>query len=168
MEGPRSPEIDLFLLYNQNFQIKTNIMQTQNYKNHSRLVPLFHYVLALLIIGCLFVSARMVFKNWNTEWRNLSILLAGISISLLLLWIFARVFPLKAQDRAIRAEENLRHFALTGKLLDKRLTVPQIVALRFASDTEFLILSEKAANENMTATAIKKSIVNWKADEHRA
>ena len=48
-----------------------------------------------------------------------------------------RVYPLKAQDRAIRADENLRHFAMTGKLLDPRLTVKQVVALRFASDGEF-------------------------------
>ena len=143
-------------------------MRTQNYKNHSRFVPLFHYVLLLIILACLFVSTRMVFKNWNTELRNLSILLAGISVSLLLSYWFLRTFPLKAQDRAIRAEENLRHFALTGKLLDKRLKMGQIIALRFADDTEFLILSEKAANENMTADAIKKSIVNWKTDNDRA
>lgn len=142
-------------------------MQTQNYKNHRRLVPLFHYVLALLIIGCLFVSTRMVLKNWHTDWRNLSILLDAISFSLLLSWMFIRGFPLKAQDRAIRAEENLRHYALTGKLLDKRLTVAQIVALRFAGDTEFVILSEKAANENLSSDAIKKSIVNWRPDNYR-
>ena len=143
-------------------------MQTQNFKNHSRFVPLFHFVLSLLILGCLFVSIRMVVKNWNTDMRNLSILLSGISLSLLLSWYYLRTFPIKAQDRAIRAEENLRHFALTGKLLDKRLTMGQIVALRFADDTEFLLLTEKAANENMPATAIKKSIVNWREDNHRA
>ena len=36
----------------------------------------------------------------------------------LLLFVFVRAFPLKAQDRAIRAEEQLRHYVLTGKLLD--------------------------------------------------
>ena len=142
-------------------------MQTQNYKNHTRMVPLYHYVLALIIIACLFVSVRMVIKNWNNEFRNLSILLSGISTALLLAWLFIRTFPLKAQDRAIRAEENLRHFALTGKLLDKRLRMGQIVALRFADDTEFLILAEKAANENLAPDAIKKSIVNWKEDNNR-
>ena len=142
-------------------------MQTQNYKNHTRMVPLYHYVLALIIIACLFVSVRMVIKNWNNEFRNLSILLSGISTALLLAWLFIRTFPLKAQDRAIRAEENLRHFALTGKLLDKRLRMGQIVALRFADDTEFLILAEKAANENLAPDAIKKSIVNWREDNNR-
>ncbi len=41
------------------------------------------------------------------------------------------------------------------------------MALRFAEDTEFLILAEKAANENMKPNEIKKSIINWRADNHR-
>ena len=143
-------------------------MQTQNYKNHSRMVPLYHYFLLLIVLFCLFVSVRMVYKNWNTEFRNLSILLSAISVALSITYLYLRVFPLKAQDRAIRAEENLRHFALTGKLLDKRLTMGQIIALRFADDTEFVLLCEKAVSEKMSGTSIKKSIVNWRADEHRA
>ena len=142
-------------------------MQTQNYKNHSRMVPLYHYILTLIILACLVVSIRMVIKNWNNEWRNLSILLTAISVALLLSGAFLRTFALKAQDRAIRAEENLRHFALTGKLLDPRLRIGQVVALRFASDTEFLLLSQKAADENLTPDAIKKSIVNWREDNYR-
>ena len=143
-------------------------MQAQNYQNHRRMVPLFHYFLWLLILACLAVSVRMVYKNWNNEWRNLSILLTAISVAILLSAWFLRVFALKAQDRAIRAEENLRHFALTGKLLDHRLKIGQVVALRFASDTEFLLLSQKAADENLAPDAIKKSIVNWKEDHDRA
>jgi hypothetical protein len=30
---------------------------------------------------------------------------------------FVRSFPLKAQDRAIKAEENLRYYVMTGLLL---------------------------------------------------
>lgn len=143
-------------------------MPSQSYKSHSRYVPLYHFILSLIILACIVVSVRMVIKNWNTEYRNLSILLSAISISLLLCWWYMRAFAIKAQDRAIRAEENIRHFALTGKLLDKRLTMGQIIALRFADDTEFQILSEKAANESMAPSAIKQSIVNWRADNHRA
>jgi hypothetical protein len=74
---------------------------------------------------------------------------------------------LKAQDRAIRAEENLRHYVLTGKLLPTSLTVGQIVALRFAPDAEFPALVNKAATENLPGKAIKASIQNWKADFYR-
>ncbi|MGD0361012.1 MAG: DUF6526 family protein [Bryobacteraceae bacterium] len=81
---------------------------------------------------------------------------------------YVRVFPLKAQDRAIRAEENLRHFVLTGKLLDPRLVMGQVIALRFAPDEEFVDLARKAADANMPAAEIKRAIKNWKADNYRA
>lgn len=84
-----------------------------------------------------------------------------------MLYAFSRIFALKAQDRAIRAEENLRHFVLTGKLLPSSLTVGQVVALRFASDAEFVALAEKAAANNLSGKEIKQSIQNWKADFYR-
>ena len=79
-----------------------------------------------------------------------------------------RIFALRAQDRAIRAEENLRHFALTGKLLDSRLNMAQVIALRFADNEEFIELAKKAADNNMSSDDIKKTIQKWKADHHRA
>jgi len=78
-----------------------------------------------------------------------------------------RSFALKAQDRGIRAEENLRHFVLTGKLLDKNLTIQQITALRFADNDEFVDLAQKAVANNMSSKDIKQSIQNWRADHHR-
>ncbi len=98
----------------------------------------------------------------------IALVLGGLSLASTLLFWYARDFALKAQDRAIQAEENLRHFVLTGNLMDSRLTTSQIVALRFASDTEFLILSDRAANEKLNAEEIKKAIKNWKGDYHRA
>jgi len=77
------------------------------------------------------------------------------------------MFALKAQDRAIRAEENLRHFVMTGKLLDPRLDIRQVIALRFASDGEFVALAERAAKEAMTPDAIKQAVKNWRADQYR-
>jgi len=85
-----------------------------------------------------------------------------------MLFYYTRTFPLKAQDRAIRAEENLRHFVLTGKLLDGRLVMRQIIALRFAPDNEFIDLARIAAESNMPAADIKRTIKNWKADDNRA
>jgi hypothetical protein len=87
-------------------------------------------------------------------------------IALFFFW-FIRTFSLGAQDRAIRAEENLRYFTLTGKLLDSKLTLRQIIALRFAPDEEFVGLVNRAIKENLKPTSIKQSIQNWKPDYNR-
>ena len=36
-----------------NFKLQTNIMSDQNFKNHARFVPLYHYVTGLLVIAIL-------------------------------------------------------------------------------------------------------------------
>ncbi len=143
-------------------------MKEQNFKNHARMVPLYHYALYLIITGCLVASVWNIFRAYeHHSGRLVAATLSGLSIAFVILAWYARSFPLVAQDRAIRSEENLRHFVLTGKLLNNNLTTPQIIALRFAEDTEFLILAEKAAKENMKPAEIKKSIINWRGDHHR-
>ena len=97
-----------------------------------------------------------------------SVILFLSAINFMMLFFYAREFAIKAQDRAIRAEENLRYFALTGNLLDPRLTMPQIIALRFAPDLEFIGLVNRAIAENMSNDTIKKAIKDWRPDYHRA
>jgi hypothetical protein len=144
-------------------------MKTQNYQNHKRYVPLFHFVLTAI----LFTLTILAFVNlYRVCMAHESRLVAGmfilISFSLLIGWMCMRTFPIKAQDRAIRAEENLRHFVLTGKLLDKNLKIGQIIALRFAPDVEFVGLAERAVAQNLGVNDIKKAIKNWREDNHRA
>ena len=143
-------------------------MQTQSYKHHSRYVPLFHFVTSAIIVLCLAGAAWNLVKTYqHHSGRLVAAILFGLSYAGLMLFWYARAFAVGVQDRAIRAEENLRHFALTGKLLDKRLRKSQVIALRFADDTEFLLLAEKAAKENMKPNDIKQAIINWRADHHR-
>ena len=143
-------------------------MEAQNYKNHRRFVPMFHLVLFGIIVLTLIGSGVNLYQSLGDHERQYSAsLIFVIMISLLLLFFYCRVFPLKAQDRAIRAEENLRHYVLTGKLLDPRLNIRQIIGLRFASDAEFMILAQRAAEENLPEEDIKKAIKNWRADTYR-
>jgi hypothetical protein len=144
-------------------------MKEQNFKNHARFVPLFHYVLSTIVIAIVIMSVIHLVNAWQQD-APLSgpIMFVLIGVALLISFINIRSFPLAAQDRAIRAEENLRHFTLTGKLLDGRLTMPQVIALRFAPDAEFTELAERAAKENLSNSEIKKAIRDWKADHHRA
>src|ERR1019366_1027780 len=121
-------------------------MPAQSYKKHSRYVPLYHFGLSLIIILCLAAASWNAVKAYqHHSGRIIAAILFGLSYGSLLMFWYARRFAVGAQDRAIRAEENLRHFALTGKLLDRRLRMSQVIALRFADDDEFLSLAEKAA-----------------------
>jgi len=142
-------------------------MKIQNYSNHGRFVPLFHFFALpgalILLIG----SIVNLVKSSGANLYNAALIVFG-SLLFLLVAFYARIFSLKAQDRAIKAEESLRHFILTGKALDSKLTVRQIIGLRFASDEEFPELAKKAVDENLSEKDIKKSIKNWKGDYYRA
>ncbi len=143
-------------------------MTEQNLKNHTRMVPLFHYAAFSLVLFALIVTSIQLFKAVGaTSGRiNAAAMLALVLSVILALW-FARSFALKAQDRAIRAEENFRHYILTGKPFDSNLRMGQIIALRFASDSEFASLAKKAVDEKMSAKEIKAAIRNWKPDYNR-
>lgn len=141
-------------------------MKTQNYSNHARFVPLFHFFTLLGTLVLLIGSIVNLVKSSGSNLYNASLIVFG-SLLLMLTAFYARVFSLKAQDRAIKAEENFRHFLLTGKPLDTELTVRQIIGLRFASDEEFPELAKKAVTEKLSEKEIKKSIKNWKGDHYR-
>ena len=138
----------------------------QNFKNHGRYIPLWHFIIPL-IIGGLLGWGIVDFMGHHLEQHLLGARMISISFVLLMIWWYARSFALKAHDKAIRAEENFRHYILTGKPLDRKLRMGQIVALRFASDAEFPALAKKTVEEDLSAKQIKGSITNWRADYNR-
>jgi hypothetical protein len=143
-------------------------MATQTYENHRQFVPMFHVVLFGVLALTLIGSIVNLYESWGDHQRLYSAaLIVVLTLTSLMLFAFCRVFPLKAQDRAIRAEENLRHFVLTGKLLNPALETLQIVALRFAPDDEFPALAERAAKERMKPGDIKRAVRNWRPDTYR-
>ncbi len=146
-------------------------MKEQNYKNHNRLVPLYHLGLLAIIIFILVVSIMNLVRYGHGKSMNIwyaPVMFLAIAVSMLIQFWYSRAFAARVQDRAIRAEENLRNFALTGKLLDPALRMDQVIALRFAPDEEFITLTQQAKAENLTNKQIKQRIQNWKADHHRA
>src|ERR1700691_5412154 len=99
-------------------------MSPQNYENHTQLVTLYHKVTVPILILTMIGSVVNLCQSWGDHRRIYSAsLIVVLAACLFLTLYFARAFALKAQDRAIRVEENLRHFAMTGKLLDPRLSV---------------------------------------------
>jgi hypothetical protein len=140
----------------------------QSYANHTQIVPLYHRVLFGLLLLTFIGAVVNLTKSWGDSTRFYSAsLIVMLTIELVMVAFFARVFALKAQDRAIRAEEQFRHYVLTGKLLEPRLTVRQIVALRFASDSEFAALAQRAADQGLSPDAIKRDVKQWRPDLYR-
>ncbi|HTA28294.1 MAG TPA: DUF6526 family protein [Bacteroidia bacterium] len=145
-------------------------METQNYQNHRKFKPdapfqihLYIFVVTLNLLAI----ANLCRALYRSDGRTNAILFILTGLSLLAGYFVFRSFALKAQDRSIRAEENLRHFVLTGKLLDKSLEIKQIIALRFAPDEEFVELAERAAKEKLSNADIKKAVKSWKEDHYR-
>jgi hypothetical protein len=141
-------------------------MKEQNLKNHIRFVTLYHFIGFSLLLALLIGSIINLVNSSKENLYSASLILVT-NILLGIALYFARVFALKANDRAIRAEENLRHFLLVGKPLPAGLKLGQIVALRFASDDEIVALAAKAQAENLSGKTIKEQIQHWKADHER-
>lgn len=141
-------------------------MKEQNLQNHGRYVFGFHIVGGLMVLAMLGGAiTNLVHASEANKYDAWLILLASV-IFLIYGW-YLRIFALRAQDRAIRSEEQLRYFILTGKRMDPRIRMGQIIALRFASDDEFPSLVQKAADEGLKNSEIKRLIKNWRGDYHR-
>lgn len=139
----------------------------QEYSNHRNWVPLYH-LLTFAAMGALLLGSILYLLMNKDKSYMLPFLLILMVMTLISVSFHCRSFALKAQDRAIRAEENLRYFIFTGKRLNQDLSLYQIIALRFASDEEFVSLTEKAIEQNLKPDEIKRLIRNWRPDYHRA
>ncbi|MGA3177531.1 MAG: DUF6526 family protein [Candidatus Acidiferrum sp.] len=144
-------------------------MAEQNYANHTRLVPLFHFfILPALTLNFGWSIYRLA------HWRHWADGVIGVvtAAALLLLSFHARLFALTVQDRVIRLEERLRFERLLPEDLKARIpefTLGQFVALRFASDAELPALARKVLSDNLAdRKAIKQLVQNWRADHLRA
>ena len=138
----------------------------QSYANHVRLHPPVHYFVFPVFLANIVVAIVHAVRHpgWLSGW------LVVVSVALFMGMGFMRVYALKVQDRVIRLEERLRLAILLAEPLRTRihdLTVPQFVALRFASDAEVPALVERTLNENLTQKQIKQAIQNWRADNFR-
>ena len=139
----------------------------QNFANHTKFVPLYHYIGAPLAVILLIWNAKNVIAEPNTA----SVLGLLTAVMLVVLLALVRVFPLKVQDRLIRLEEQLRLMRVLPADLQPRigeLSVHQLVALRFASDAELPELTRRVLDERITARkAIKMEIRKWRPDTFR-
>jgi Family of unknown function (DUF6526) len=144
-------------------------MAEQNFSNHNKLVPAFHfYVLPALFLNLGWSFHRLRLSGFSTDgWIGVI-----VAVAILLGFTWARMFALTVQDRVIRLEERLRFAALLPADLQPRIgefTLNQLVALRFASDAELPALARKVLDEKIIKRrAIKQLVKSWRPDYLRA
>ncbi len=146
-------------------------MAEQNYANHAKYVPGFHFVtLGILTINVIWSLVRLFWALPGTNFFD-RLLNVAVAVALGLLAWYLRVFPLRAQDRVIRLEEQLRLERLLPADLKPRigdLRPGQLIALRFASDDELPDLARAVfAGEATSPDDIKKRVRDWRADHFR-
>jgi hypothetical protein len=142
-------------------------MQTQDYATH-RHNP------KLTGIGFLFLAIAVVAfaLRWFGIGGRYTMALGRLGLigSIQVLLSISRVYTTKLQDRIIRLEMKVRGMTLLTPaqqaILD-RLSKPQVIALRFASDAELPALVEQADREKLSADQIKRAITRWVPDWDR-
>ncbi len=138
----------------------------QTYETHHRWLVPWHFIAFPLLAANVIVAAIAVFKNpgFTTTWLLL------VAIALLLTLFTARTMATVNQDRLIRLEERLRlNRLMPGREADiDKLTVDQLVGLRFASDGEVPGLVDRVlAGDLKGRDDIKKEVKTWRGDTLR-
>ena len=138
----------------------------QTYANHTRLDPAFHFFLLPVAALTIILAVYNVIRSFSLAHLWFVVLAVAFAVAILKI----RLYALKAQDRVIRLEERLRLATLCADPWRARipeLTENQLIALRFAADTECPELVEKALTAKMSNVEIKKAIRNWRPDYFR-
>jgi uncharacterized membrane protein YciS (DUF1049 family) len=145
------------------------VMAEQNFSNHAKFFPLFHFFVVPLMV----VNLVQQIVHWvRSEYSLGGFIDILVAIGLLAGFTAARMMALKVQDRVIRLEERLRMEKLLPADLQPRIpefTTAQLVALRFASNSELPDLARKVLDEKVAdRKAIKQMIKTWRPDFLRA
>ena len=138
----------------------------QNFSNHSRLDPPFHFfILPVFAISFILAIVHLAMHpELHSAWLVVFMLAAIAAV------FKTRLYALKVQDRIIRLEERLRLAILLDKPLRARmgeLSESQLVALRFASDAELPALAARALANKLSNAEIKKAVGQWRPDYWR-
>jgi hypothetical protein len=147
-------------------------MAEQNYSNHTRWFPLFHFVVMPLLALNFLCHLIRLFMAPPESGRKILAFWVALSIVLILMPFAARLQSLTVQNRVIRLEERFRYReVLSSELAEKAkaLSLGQMIALRFASDDELPSLVERTLNgEFANPKDIKIAIKDWRSDHLRA
>jgi hypothetical protein len=140
----------------------------QDFKNHARILPEFHILGFLLLFANLIWALYRLSRGVNGD----AIVQLGLAVAVLVMMGSLRGQILTVQDRVIRMEMRLRLAQVLPASLHPSivtLTHKELVALRFASDSELQALVQQVlAGDLKTQKDIKSRVKNWQADYLRA
>jgi hypothetical protein len=144
-------------------------MAEQNFSNHGRFFPPFHFfVVPVLLINFGWSIYRWKLSGFSVDGFVAVVVAAALAVG----FLCARLMALSVQDRVIRLEERLRYERLLPADLKPRIgefTLNQLISLRFASDAELPALARKVLDEKVNdRKTVKQLIKNWKPDYLRA
>jgi hypothetical protein len=144
-------------------------MAEQNFANHVRWVPGFHY----FVMPVMALNFGWSIYRWKAAGFSLEAFIGVLTAAaLVMLMFYARLFALKVQDRVIRLEERMRLEKLLPADLKPRVgefTSGQLVAMRFACDAELPVLARKVLTDNIqSGKSIKQLVQTWRPDYLRA
>ncbi len=142
--------------------------ETQSYQNHVRKLPMSYMVMALIVVANILWSGYRLTSGLTGD----SVMAFLLSIAIFIMALSARNQTLTVQNRVVRLEMRHRFRELLPADVAARacaLPIPQIVALRFASDAELPELVNDVLSGQLTeAKAIKRRVKEWQADHLRA
>lgn len=137
----------------------------QSAASHAATDTLTHFVLGPIFLVNFVVAIVVAVRA--PHHLAMHLWLVVIAAALFLMAVKMRLYSLRVQDRLIRLEERLRIAALAPQAEVSRLSIPQLIALRFASDAELPALVARTLAENLDPKAIKSSIQTWRPDYAR-
>jgi len=144
------------------------LQQSQSIHNYKRVHPIQHFFwLPLSGLTILASIGSLIAAALNSTPILGSILILATAIIGFISGFLARRNALIVQDRVIRMEEQFRYFRLKNNMPPEEITIQQWIALRFASDEEFLALTDKAAQQKLSPEQIKQAVKSWRVDHYR-
>jgi len=142
-------------------------MPTQDYATHRHNPKLTGIGFLCLLIAVVALALRWFAIGGR---YTMALGLLGLIASILVLLQISRSYTTRLQDRIIRLEMKVRGMTVltpAQQAILERLSKPQVIALRFASDGELGPLVEQADREKLSADQIKRAIRNWVPDFER-
>lgn len=139
-------------------------IKPQSFANHRAIPPLLFLAagLVLLVEAGHRIWVAIGAPDFWSVWSAL------VGMALLVVWAASRFRAQIVQDRVIRLEMQLRLERVLGAARRAdiaQLELPDIIALRFASDAELpALFDEVAAGKFAKPDDIKRRVKDWQAD----